>query len=301
MKKSSCLVIAMLGATAHADSIKAPAGWTPDPGASVSLTKKTGDMPHFGGLRAIVTTEVYRPPAGGSLFVTRLSANVKAEDKDRAATAELVELDASMRRAGATVQPGQNAVDAAAKQLVASRQWSTSGIATHARIVIAADAQVIVAVMGECVLAGDAPPDVVNACRTALTTLDPGIAAASRVPLAIDAATLDAAGKPAPVPATGSGASGPSLVESGERPSLPPMTIPQETREPDRRPIYVGLGLIVLAVVFYWNRKNREKLEREYEKRTPDKPEKPPEPKTGDRDADDLHAAAEDGDRKEKS
>ena len=262
---------------------------------------------HFGGLRAIVTTEVYRPVAGGSLFVTRMAANVKPEDKDRAATVELVELDASMRRAGATVLPGQNAVDDAAKQLVASRQWTdaTSGITTHARSVIAADGQQIVAVMGECVLAGDASVDVVNACRTALTTLDPGIAAASRVALAIDAATIgraaiDAAGKPAPIPA-GSGLSGPSLIDSGERPSLPPMSIPQAPREPDRRPIYVGLGLIVLAAVFYWNRKNREKLEREYEKRTPDKPATPPEPEPADRDADDLHAAAEDGDTKEKS
>lgn len=300
MKRLLVIAIVLGTATAQADSIKPPAGWTPDPGASVSLTKKAGDVPHFGGLPAVVTTEVYRPVAGGSLFVTRFAANLKAEDKDRAATAELVELDAAMRRAGATVLPGQNAVDAAAKQLVASRQWTdaTSGVTTHARTVIAADGQQIVAVTGECVLAGDAPADVVSACRTALTTLDPGIAVASRVALALDAATIDAAGKPAPIPSAGSGVSGPSLVESGERPALPPMTIPQDPREPDRRPIYVGLGLIVLAVVFYWNRKNREKLEREYETRTADQPAKP---KPTDRDADDLHAAAEDGDTKEKS
>jgi hypothetical protein len=89
------------------------------------------------------------------------------------------------------------------------------------------------------------------------------------------------------------------------------MQIAPEPRERDRRPIYVGLGLIVLAALFWWNRKNREKIERDYEQRLADKPasEEPaaarsaPAPKGRDGDADDLHAAAteDDGTKEVKS
>ncbi len=298
------LLLLALGGVAHAAPVKPPAGWSGDQAAAVSLAQKVGPLSHFGGLPSVVTTSVYRPAAGGSLFVTKLSSNAKTEERDRAATAELIEVDASMQRAGSAAKSESDARTSEAQQLIASRRWidTTTGVVTDSRIVVAADAQQLVAVMGECVLAGDASADVVTACKTALASLDPEIPVAARVPLAIHAATIDAAAKPAPVPAAGS-ASGPSLVESGERPSLPPMQIPQDSREPDRRPILVGLGLIVLALVFYWNRKNREKLERKYEKATADKPATDPEskPARSDRDADDLHAAAEDDTKESKS
>ncbi len=300
------LLLLALGGVAHAGSVKPPAGWTSHESAAASLAQQLGAVPHFAGLQSIVSTEVYRPPTGGSLYVTRVVANAKPVERDHAASVELGEIRASFRRAGDAARPESagNRFDDATKQLEGYRRWTDAStkVTTSTRMVIAADAQQLVAVMGECVLGEDASVDVITTCRHALDSLDAGIALAARVPMTIDLKALDAAERPPAAPTAGS-SSGPSLVESGERPSLPPMQIPQDPREPDRRPIFVGFGLIVLALVFYWNRKNREKLERQYEKETADKPAAEPEskPAKSDRDADDLHAAAEDDTKESKS
>jgi len=39
------------------------------------------------------------------------------------------------------------------------------------------------------------------------------------------------------------------------------MTIPQEGRATDRRPVYGGFGLVILAAVFWWNRRRRAQRE----------------------------------------
>ncbi len=297
------LSLVAFAGTAQADSIKPPAGWTADGAAAVSLTKKLGDVPHFGGLRAVVTTEVFRTQ-GATLFMTRATATIAGLDgpnRDKAATTEGHELlRAMMRSGGKPYSDLSRSSDENAKTIEMTQRWhdEITKVATHSRIVIAADAQQMIAVTGECLLAADVTKDVDAACTAALATIDPGIPLEGRVRLTIS----KEAGPVIQPPPSGAGStSGPSLVDSGERPSLPPMQFPQE-REPDRRPIYVGLGLIVLAVVFYLNRKNREKLEREYEKRTADKPEptaqEPVKAKPRDGDADDLHAAAADDDTK---
>jgi hypothetical protein len=50
-------------------------------------------------------------------------------------------------------------------------------------------------------------------------------------------------------------------MDDGSRTPLPPITVPQEVRTTDRRPVYVGIGLVVLAVVFWWNRRRRAQRE----------------------------------------
>jgi len=293
--KSAFAIVCVFAGVAGADSTKPPAGWTTDPAAAVSLSKQLSDVPHFGGLRSVVTTEVYRTQ-GGSLFVTRASTSVAGLDianRDEAATIELDEVRLAMRRAdGKAISDQANFADG--KLMVAEHRWhdDLSKVANHSRGVVASDGQQMVAVTGECVLAGDVAKAVDEACVAALASLDPGISEVSRVVLT----TVKTAPVPPPVPAGSGGAkTAPSLVDGGERLLLPPMQIPQEPREADRRPIFIGLGLIVLAVIFYWNRKNRERLEREYEQRTPATKSDTPEPaRPADRDADDLHAAADD-------
>ena len=80
----------------------------------------------------------------------------------------------------------------------------------------------------------------------------------------------------------------PRLGEAG-RTKMAPMTIAPATRELDRRPLYLGCGIIVLAALFWWNRRNRDRFDRE-EQRTGATHE--PESSSGDDDADDLQAAA---------
>lgn len=299
------LFLLALTGVASADPVKPPAGWTADSQLAVKLSKDSSALPHFGGRQSLVTTEVYHTNQA-SLFVHRISAALAGADgpaRDRAASDELRELILAAKRIGPTAKADSLTASAIAGNLLEGRlRWhddTTTVVSVH-RMVVAADEQQLVAVHGECLSPQTTAAAVQQACEDALASLDPGIAPDRRVKLSVVAH----AAEPAPEPAAGSAKQAPSLVESGERPSLPPMQIPQEQRETDRRPIYVGLGLIVLAVIFYLNRKNREKLEREYEKRTADKsPEATPEakPATSDRDADDLHAAAEDDTKESKS
>jgi hypothetical protein len=80
----------------------------------------------------------------------------------------------------------------------------------------------------------------------------------------------------------------PRLGDGGSRPTLTPITVAAPQRESDRRPIYVGFGLVVLAAVFWWNRRRREKFERE----DLGVLAAPPGDRYQGSDSDDLHAAA---------
>jgi hypothetical protein len=73
----------------------------------------------------------------------------------------------------------------------------------------------------------------------------------------------------------------PRLDASGPRAAISPMTVPAD-RETDRRPVFIGGGIVLLALLFWWNRKRRERFEREDATAM-----------KADADADDLHAAAE--------
>jgi hypothetical protein len=294
--KLALMFLLLACATASANSVKPPAGWAADTKAAISLSQQLGALPHFGGQRSVVTTEAYRAQQGGALFVTRMVANIGTLDeaaRNRAASAELGELAATVTRAGATATSDGSTTTAIvdARLLEATQNWhdTATGVVVTSRMVIASDGQQMVAVIGECVLAADAAPDVVTPCTGALASLDPDLDPAKRIALAI----VQGAKAPAMKPPS-EGSSSPSLMEGVDRPQLPPMSVPQE-RETDRRPIYVGIGLVILAAIFWWNRKQREKLEKDHEERTGDDK---PAPARSD-DADDLHAAAEEPEKTE--
>jgi hypothetical protein len=81
----------------------------------------------------------------------------------------------------------------------------------------------------------------------------------------------------------------PARIDDGSRIKLPPMVVSQDRPPVDRRPIYLGMGLVVLAAVFWWNRRRRDRFEREDHGTPPARPERS---RDADADADDLHAAA---------
>jgi hypothetical protein len=88
----------------------------------------------------------------------------------------------------------------------------------------------------------------------------------------------------------------PPRLDSAPDIVFPPTVIPQPPREPDRRAVYIGAGLIALALMFWWNRRRRDRFDRE-ERSAPGAARDDDELRGAaaphdDEDADDLHAAA---------
>jgi hypothetical protein len=211
-------------------------------------------------------------------------------------------------------------VDPERRQVTATLAWTDTASHTveTARVVVASDGRRIVAVTGEC-LAGEAADRAVSACRAALAMLDPGVPAASRVALELAAATAgdaaamagDAAATTDNVPrarsASMSSPPGSARFDDGTRVILPPTTIQLDPRPADRRPVYVGAGVVVLAVMLWWSRRRRDRFEREERHAGPAHSPRGPAGErdedtrggangsadgSADDDGDDLHAAA---------
>jgi len=241
-------VLAALAAAAHADPVKPPAGWQLDETASAGLTAKANQMPHFGGVAAVAQAQVYMPAAPGvALFVTSVAG--KTAEREAAARVAVDELHASSQRAalagGSGIAEDHWDEKVAGNQVTASLAWrDPAGTATTARLVVAADAEHVVAITGECVAGEGADARLVDACKAALATLDPGLD--KRVPLAL----APPGTRPTP----------PAGAEPGAQPHspLPPIAVRQEDRSPDRRPVYVGAAIVVLAAAFWWLRRRKQ-------------------------------------------
>jgi len=211
--------------------IAAPAGWTG--GANRELVEQTGRVAHFGGVHGVIEAERYdAPSAGVVLYVTRVAANIASPSDAAAAEVQ-------------TIAHGTPSVEAKDKALDVQTSWRDGDVAVTSRMIIAATADRIVAVKGECYEGTAAAALDVKHCIDALAALDPGIAAKDRVGLAVPTATA-----PAATPST---LTTPSLTDSHV--SMPPMAVHQDAPGPDRRPVYVGAGLIVIAAIFWWNRR----------------------------------------------
>jgi hypothetical protein len=228
-----------------------PAGWQADVAQATQLTEKANAVSHYGAERALAASEVYvAPTPGAALFVTAIAAKVTT-DREVAARMAVDELHATTQRAalagtGIVEDAWQERVDAAGKLVEATLTWrdTTSGTITHARLVIAADGENLIAVTGECVGTREFQ---FSPCENALRTLDPGIALDKRVALSL--APIGTQAPPREKPAT---------MSDGSRTPMPPMTLPTENRTTDRRPVYVGAGLVVLAAAFWWKQRRKK-------------------------------------------
>lgn len=287
MNRRALLALLALGGLAHAEAVKPPLGWGIDHEMADAVATRAKGVLHFGDQTAIAIARVFRAPGHPvTLYVTRVEANVTV-GRDIAATAELDEVRGAMRRAGVKPDSESQRADVVTKQLEAAVAWRdvSLGVATSSRIVIAGDAQRLVAVLGECVspIDDNEMKTLVATCNLALATLDTDLAPESRVALALVDVTKGVDPQAAVV--AGSGRSNPfeapRLDASGPRAAISPMTVPAD-RETDRRPVFIGGGIVLLALLFWWNRKRRERFEREDATAM-----------KADADADDLHAAAE--------
>lgn len=259
-------LLALLG-SAQADTI-APVGWTEDVAQANELAAKVNQLSHFGGVPAVATAQVFVSKAGpGGLYITAIAGKV-TDNRDAAARVAVDSFLGMPKRAQLTsskvsiAQSGSRS-DAATKQIEATVQWQDDDAQTitHGRLLIAGDADNLIAVTAECVMSPATPQALRDACDKALTTLDTGIAPDKRLALAL----APEGSEPPPVPSrTRSTMSAPTMTEGRHTP-LPPMVMPsaEPRRTVDRRPVYVGAGIVVLAGLFWWNRRRKDALKKD--------------------------------------
>jgi hypothetical protein len=240
-----------LGTRAFAEPIVAPpAGWHGGPNAE--LAAQSTARPHFGTSGAAVLAERYDAPTPGIvLFAVRTSA--PTTNAAAAAAAEL----AALRDHGPNVQVVETRehVDDASKSVEAIVDWRDVSTKTTdaTRTILVATRDRITSITGECLAASDTAPALIDACKAALQTLRVDVDAAARIAFA-----------PGPsVPTATDNAPGMSTVPTNApsgRPTIPPIAVPQDDPPWDKRPLIVGAGLVVLAGVFWWNRKRRRRF-----------------------------------------
>ena len=283
-------IVMFLCAVAHADSIVAPAGWHADDAKAADQAARLRKLPHFGGAPTEYGVGVYAPATPGIvLYVTRLSTTTSSPVAIRSA---LDDFELPTHETGVQVGDTSKRVDDPKKQIEATIGLRDRGaqLVTLSALVAAADAKHLVVVTADCIARDDIDQKLMDACTLALTTIDPDIKPADRVAIALPTSDTPAPSEPSQTPTPSNG----SHMDDGSHVQLPPVVISQEAQS-DRRPIYIGAGLIVLAAVFWWNRKRREKFAREDQ--TDEPAPKPAE--TSDEDSDDLHAAAAGDDKKD--
>lgn len=290
--------------------VTAPPGWVEVPAIvqSIDVAKTV----HFGGAKLTGSAQAYASSATGERRVTLIATRfttVLATGRDAAIRAELDDLRGAVRRAalagGQIAEDGwQERVDAADKHVEAMLEWHDRSAHTISisRLVIAADARTLAGATAECIAGDDADPQLIAACKTALASLDVGVVADQRVALALVPSPSTSSPPPAPEPAPTEPrpASTPPIARppqasmtDGSRMPMPPIVVSGGEPATDRRPIYVGLALVMLGVGLYWNRRRRARFEREDALARGDAP-----PRSRDDDGDDLHAAARGDDAK---
>ncbi len=245
--------------------ITPPAGWSVDVGRSTALERSTADEPHFGGVTVHVSAQhLYAPGGGGLLLVTEIATAEMPGDAPAAAAAELQGVAGGIEALGgsAKVTEWKVAGDAAKRVTEGRLIWTDDslGTTTTARTLVFAARGHLVRIEAACIIAADhaalrAP------CEAALATLEPLAPVAERVELVVP--TVAAPATPSEVPAIPRAelsTAGPTIGElEGEMPVI--MTVdPPKKKSTDRRPIYVGAGLLVLAGVYLWNRRKKEQL-----------------------------------------
>jgi hypothetical protein len=245
VKRALLVLLALAGSASASPLVKPPAGWTGGP--NDELMHAAGLESHFGEGHGIIEAERYDAPKPGVvLYVTRIAANTTAIGP--AAAAELDHL----RPSNAPNAPVEQTVSDHAT--IAKVEWrdDKSGIRGTTRMVIAATKDKVSAVKGECMASTDAPADVVTACEHALASLDPGIDLAARVEIPASSTSTST-----------STSTNSSMMSDGSKIPMPPIVIKQDEPATDRRPFFVGAGIVALAAVFWWNRKRRQRYEAE--------------------------------------
>jgi hypothetical protein len=255
------LWILLVAGTASAGTLTKPDGWTATD--SKELADGAGALTHF-GIHDVPGTKIAAmqitppdPNAGVTLFATRIE--MKVANEPAAVRAEIDGFHGAAQRAQLAgtkvVELGwAERTDDAAKQVEATLGFhdTTNHVTVASRIVIAATADELISVSGECMARDDADVKSVASCQIALASLDPS-GAGPRVAIALAPSGTPAPEDPHPT--------GPTISDGSHLP-IAPITIHPDTQpDVDRRPVFIGAGIVLLAGVFWWNMKRRAREE----------------------------------------
>lgn len=261
--KSLAILLVLSGVAAAGPAVTPPAGWIAN--ESSDLAKRTGEIGHFAAhAQATIGAAEIKPPtdAGVTLFATRVA--MKVANDPAAVRAEVDTFHGAAQRAqltGSVVQEQgwQEKADDTQIEATLAFHDATNHITSTSRMLIVATADQLIEVTGECLARDDAEATALAACKAALATVDSGVPAAARAKISLAPAGTAAPERDEPLH------SGPVLSE-GPRSPLPPMVIRPDTQpDVDRRPVFIGAGIVLLAIVFWWNMKRRARLDEDDE------------------------------------
>ena len=272
-------------AVAHASPtpmVHAPDGWRADAEQAAAIAKAAGAAVPFGDPAATVAAEVYAPENDPriSLVVTRAATREQKLDRGAAAAAAIEDVHGASARAKLSgAKPVEDAWekghlgDDLTIEVALGGHDAGRGHAEDVRIVIAADAATLVAVTGECLAAGERPAGHRGRVQ--------GRAGFARHRHRAGGSRRRSRRRPQPPRRARARARISVCADRRRRGSPRPADRPHERRlahraaadgDPagrapnDRRPVYVGAGIALLAAAFYWNRRNRERFEPEADK-----------------------------------
>jgi hypothetical protein len=259
--------------------VKAPAGWALDGALTARQAKTLRASKHPGGDFRAAAAFHRSPEPGGAFIVSELVAEPAPADPVAAARAELAAVKSVVAATGGTLVTWE--FRGGEPTLPEARlEWKDPSVGTTSitRALAFRSAGSLVIVTGECVLAGDAEAALRAPCEAALAALapvgslarldvglgatDPATATAIDQPDTVDddGGATDAAGSGSGGAAAAGGRAAPSMRAGG--PDLPvTVYVKPPASKPDRRPLMLIGGVMVLALVFLWNRRQRARLE----------------------------------------
>lgn len=273
--KRALFILALVVPAAHAAPFQPPGAWPRDDVASDKLTAQHGQI-DVGGVRVTSRLDSFVAPSKhATLWLTR---TVAVAPLDQQQVIARVFAEGELGTPITIVQRTDKLVDITGP--------STGDPALAKKLTIVSDGERMIGLMAECISVAEVTTGELAACKAALSDIDPELAIDKRVAFSVADTTVVPTQRTAPGPTTDQ----PTMqlpsaqLGDGDNVKIAPTVIRDTSREKDRRPVYVGIGLVAFAALFWFNRKRRETFDRS------DAP--PPKKNRADDDADDLHAAA---------
>ncbi len=247
-------------------TVTPPPGWTIDQGRSAGLEKIVAMEDHFGAVPVHVSAQHLRAPTPGAILVTsQVMTDTLPPEPGAAATAELHQVRAGIESMGATakVVRWDVATDAGARTTEGRLEWHDPSLGTTAlsRTIVfqlRAPRAALVRLSAECILADDAGAHR-TACEAALASLAPRGPVADRELLAVSAAA-PAAILPGHADGPPAAAPPPAMRAHDGRPIPTTVVVTAPKQAPDRRPYYMMAGIAVIALVYWWNKREKARL-----------------------------------------